>query len=172
MIVEPLEKTIGSLTFTFVAMNPFKALVLDKKVLSLLVPILGGLKDLTPSEDEDEEKPLTDMIDFKLVSEGLAESLAKMKDAEFEAFARDLLRSVVVQLPGGGAASCADDKGAAVFTANLSLMHEVMFEVMRFNKFTPFALAERGLGIEEIVSSIAPTSSTKRRGAALGPSED
>ena len=50
-------------------------------------------------------------------------------------------------------------------------MYEVMIQVMRYNKFTPFALAERGLGIEEIVSSIAPTSSTKRRGVVLAPSE-
>lgn len=172
MITEPQVKEMGGFTFTFMAMNPFKALVLDKKVLALLVPVLGGLKDLTPSEDEEEKKPLTDMIDFKLVSEGLSESLGKMKDAEFEAFARDLLRSVIVTIPGAGAHSCADDKGATCFTTNIALMYEIMLEVMRFNKFTPFALAERGLGIEEIVSSIAPTSSAKRRGVALGTSED
>ena len=170
-MLEKETHEIGGLQFTFTPIDPFKAIVLDKKVLSLLVPVLGGLKNLTASGEGDEDLNLTDMIDFRLVADGLSEALSKMKDADFEAFAREMLRSVYVEIPGKGAGSCADAKGAQAFVGNITLMYEVMIQVMRYNKFTPFALAERGLGIDEIVSSIAPTSSTKRRGVALAPSE-
>ena len=167
-MIQSQTKEIGGFAFTFTPMNPFKALVLDKKVLSLLTPIIAGIKNI---EKAGETEDITEILDFKLVSEGLGEALGKMSGAEFETFARDLLRNVVVEVPGQGAFACGDDKGAMhVFTANISLMYEVMIEVMRYNKFSPFALMERGVGIDEIVTSLAPKSTPKRRGPALGRS--
>ncbi len=166
-MIEKQTKQIGEYEFTFMPLNPFKALVLDKKILSLLTPVLGGLRDL---DKAGEGASISDIIDFKLVSEGLGEALGKMKDAEFESLSKDLLRSVIVETGTNGAHSCDTDRGAVVFSRNIGLMYEVMLEVMRYNKFSPFVLAERGDAIEKIVSSVAPNPKSKRRGVALGKS--
>lgn len=160
-MLEPEEKEIGGYTFTFHPLNVFKATVLDKKLVSLLLPALAGLKDVVEGEDPES---LTDALDFKVISEGISKALQEMKDNDFESFVRSLLETVIVQTKSSGAHQCTSKEGEKVFEGDVFLMYNVCYEVMRFNKFSPFALAGRGEEIRKMVSSVAPRGTRKKRG--------
>lgn len=168
-MLDPIEKEISGYTFTLHPLNPFKAAVLDKKLITLLVPIIAGFKDL---DENNLEESLDQMLDFKAISEGISTALGNMKDADFEYFIKELLKSAIVQTRTNGAHVCTDPKGEEVFEGNVFLIYEVIFEIMRFNKFSPFALAGRGEGIKQMVSSVVPRGKQKRRGPLSRKSEN
>lgn len=173
-MLEPQTKAIGDHEFTFMPLNPFRASVMDKRVISVLVPLLGGLKNLDGADGESEE--LADMIDFAAVADGLSKALMQLPDADLEAMLKELLRSVTVQYTGADgklvAARCDEAKGQFVFMGNLGLMYEVAIEVMRFNKFSPFALLERGSAMRAIGSFVSPKPAPSKPGIALDQSEN
>ena len=159
---------------SFMPMNPFRASVLDKRVISVLVPLIGGLKNLEGVDDGSED--LSDMIDFAAVADGLSQALMKLPDADLEAMLKELLRSVTVTFVGAdgktNVAKCDEAKGQFVFMGNLGLMYEVAIEVMRYNKFSPFALLERGSAMRAIGSFVSPKPAPSKPGIALDQSEN
>ena len=143
-------------------MNPIKALILDKRVLSLLAPLLAGLKGVKPDATEEDVE-----LDFEAISRGLQDALGNFSDTDYEKFVNDLLQYVTVKT-NNGALACNDSRAIGVFSGNLQLIYKLMIEVMRFNKFTPFALVDSGVGIRGIVTSLVPQSTQKENGT---PSE-
>ena len=166
-MLQPMTKAIGEYEFSFLPLSPFKGLILEKKVLTLLAPIIGGLKNLDGlAGNESDEERIDDVVDFAAISRGIGEALTRFTDSELESFAKGLLANVTVVVPGEGAFACDSFKGSQVFTGNFSLMYQVMIEVMRFNKFSPFALWELGGGIEGITSFVKPNKTPKKPGLA------
>lgn len=119
---------IDKMQFQLNPLKGFTALKLDKKVIGLVLPIIEGVKDLD-----------TDFDMSKIVS-GLTRSLDNMKDDDYEKFILNLLSTVVIILPGQPPqeidTKIIDDE----FRGKATTLYKLIFEVMKFNKFTPFAL--------------------------------
>lgn len=147
-MLEPKTEIIDGLEFNFVAMDPWAVVKLEKKLAPLLLPIIGGLKALDLSAD------VADALDFEALSRGLREAISELPDAEYETMLKALLANVSTPVAQHGQVSCAAE-GARVFQGNTMLLYKVAVAAMRYNKFIPFALLERGGAMMGIVSSIA-----------------
>lgn len=163
-MLEPKTEIIDGVEFNFIPMDPFVVVKLEKKIAPLLLPVLGGLKLLDISAE------LEDAIDLEALSRGLREAISEMPDDEYEKLLKSLLVNVTATAPGSPAASCAAE-GSRVFQGNTLLLYKVCLAAMRFNKFIPFALLERGGAIAGIASSIARASATTGSGLKLERSE-
>ena len=163
-MLESTSKTLAGIEFNFLPMDPFVVVKLEKKIAPLLLPIIGGLKAL------DAEANIEDAIDFEALSRGLREAITELPDAEFEGLLKVVLSHVSVGVTGKGQVLC-NAEGSVVFQGNTMLLYNVVLEAMRFNKFLPFALLERGGAMMGIVSSIARSSVPQKTGLKLVPSE-
>lgn len=159
-MLEAKTETIDGVEFNFVGMDPFAVVKLEKKLAPLLLPIIGGLKVLDVDAD------LSDALDMEALSKGLREAISELPDADFEAMLREILRHVSTSVVGKGVVAC-NAEGASVFQGNTFLLYKVVLAYMRYAKFLPFAVLERGGAILGIVSSFARTQSQPASGLKL-----
>lgn len=144
------DRDDNDMVFNLQPLPALKAIVLDKKIMSLLIPALGGIKDL------DKE------FDLKIASMAMAESLTKLSDQEYEKFVIDLLTGVQLVQQGQEIKSITTDQINVLFLGNAKGLYKLMFEVMKFNKFTPFELVEGGNLIQKITGSMNKSPKTKK----------
>ncbi len=109
-----------------------KAARLDKKVITVLAPILGTVKSL---DDE---------INIEKAVKSVMDALSSLSDAEYEAFIIDLCSTVVYTAPGQQPIELGSSDINKIFVGELKTLYKLMFEVMRYNKFSPFGLVEGG----------------------------
>lgn len=144
-MLEPKQLVIDGMDFQFTPMPALKAARLDRKVLAMIAPIFGGLEELS----------LTAGISVDGLMSGIRQALSSLTDDEFEGLLVSLLGHVKCQIPGKppielGDASAINEAFAG---RDLLTMYRVAIEVMRYNKFTPFALASTGDWITRIAGS-------------------
>lgn len=168
-MLQPQNKTIGNKTFQFLPMPALKAARLDKKVLTALTPLLASLSDVkalaaTASDEGDSG-------DLSGIATGLTQCLQALDDSSFASLLRELLEHVTY-LPNGQAPMPLGNESTIdlVFVGDLSTMYQVAVEVMRYNKFTPFGLADIGGSLLQTVGSVKPSASTKKSGLKLAQS--
>jgi hypothetical protein len=154
-MIEPKTIEMDGLKFQLHPMPSLKALRLDKKVIELLIPILGGVKELSFDAE----------IDLGKATDALSESLRRMDDSEFEKFAVDLLSSAVYLPVGGAPQEMNAETINSVFQGRISLMYKMIVEIMRYNKFSPFELVGDGNVVQRILSSTGQTASPKENGS-------
>lgn len=128
---------INGMEFQLRPIPILSALKLDKKVVSLLLPLLGGVEDLS----------LDAKIDIGKGMNAIAEVLGKMPDVEFEKFVIDMLSSTVAILPGQAPQEISAGNFNTIFAGSLMTVYKLLWEVMKFNKFSPFGLAGGGIEI-------------------------
>jgi hypothetical protein len=143
-MIETKLIAIDGIEFQLRSIPILSALKLDKKVVSLLLPLLGGVEDIS----------LDAKIDIGKGVNAIAEVLGKMPDVEFEKFVIDMLSSTVAMVPGEGAQDISAGNFNTIFAGRLMTVYKLLWEVMKFNKFSPFVLAEGGLGIAQIFTSV------------------
>jgi hypothetical protein len=89
-MIEEKKITIGDKVFLLRPLSPFKAVILDKKVMELLLPLFNGLKDFKLDANVDVEAMVT----------GLTTSLSKMDESDTIKFISDMFYGVAY-LPAG-----------------------------------------------------------------------
>lgn len=140
-MLEIKDVTIDERVFKLHPLKGMKALKLDKKVLSLLLPALKGLKG-----------GLDTNIDIGTCIAGLSESIDNLPDAEYEKFLNNILSSVQyipeTEAPEEMCTAIIDTH----FQGAPMTVYKLMFEVMKFNNFTPFALVGQAGGKINLMS--------------------
>lgn len=126
---------LEGMTFNVQPLPAMTAVKLDKKVLTVVLPAISGLKNLS----------LDSELDLGALSMAVSEALGRLPDSEFENLVIDLL-SCVIYLPKGDSPVelTSIQQINSVFCGKIVLIYKLLFEVMRFNKFSPFALLEGG----------------------------
>lgn len=148
-MLEPKDLTIDNVRFNLTPLRGLKVLRLDKKVISLLLPVFKGL-DISNMNDE---------IDLGRVMEGLTSSLDSLDDVSYEKFIIDLFSSTTI-VEEGKAPYNLDSQTLDTMGIQPTTLYKAMFEVMKYNKFTPFALGLGGSGIAKMFGSAVQTEKT------------
>lgn len=160
-MLENKEIVVDEMKFILHPLPAMRAMKLDKRVLTMLVPIFGGLKDVS----------LESVIDFEALSKGLSEALQSLSDKEFEILIMDLLSTTVYLSPNAAPAQIDSVQVFdSIFQGRMLTLYKLLFEIMRFNKFSPFAVLGDGSGIRKIFSSFGQTKSPKGSGKESAPS--
>lgn len=144
-MLEPKDILIEDMSFTLHPLKGMKAVILDKKVITFCMPILGALENLNSKTVED--------IDFRLITKNIEQSLAEMGDEEFEKFVLDLLATV--QFHPAGEAPVEINKVVIdkYFAGKSTALYLLLIHAMEYNKFSPFKwLAENGVEMNDILS--------------------
>lgn len=156
-MIEPKTITIDGMEFNLRPLPIMKALKLDKRVVTILLPVLGGVKEFS----------LDAKVDLKTMADGVAESLSRMENKDFEELVIDLLSGVIYLEPGKGAQEITLDIINRIFQGKLSTVYKLMFEVMKFNKFSPFELVAGGNVMNKILISASTMQEEKKNGNKL-----
>lgn len=154
--------------FQLSRMTSRKASKLDIRVMKILAPALGAMDGLTMVQkdaprpegaEEGAEVPESD-IDFDIKFDKLAGAMASVL-GELDSKAYDtLLREMFAEVTGttlkGGALPMDSDKNIDLCMEELPPMaiYRLLYEVARFNKFSPFALAENGSAMSTILGFV------------------
>jgi hypothetical protein len=137
---DPFHITIGNTEFVVNQLPILKAAYLDKTVVSLVLPSLGGLEGFSPETEIKMDKL------FKAFSEGLE----KLTEEKLNKFLVDLFSCVQAIKSGQAPQTLNASNLNEFFSGNLFDLYKVAFEVMRHNRFAPFAMVEGGKGMEII----------------------
>ena len=144
-------KIIDGITIQMQLMPALKAAVLDKKVVCLLAPALGGA---IKSQGLDTE------LDLETIINNVSAGLSNMSDEDYEDFLIRMFSLVTATRPGVGAYVLNEiDSINKIFEKKLLSIYKVLIEVMKYNGFSVFGLVEGGLG--NLGMSILNTQSEK-----------
>ena len=149
---EKKDVEIGDFQFEIIAMPTIKAMVLDKKLTTLLIPALSGIKDLNEETE----------IDLKLMAEAVATALSGLSANEFETMLIDLLS--YTRYKDDRAYDMNKEVINSKFRRNGTVLYKLILEVMKFNNFLPFELLG-GLGIEKMNSLKSQIKKKKKAGS-------
>lgn len=153
--------TIDGMEFQLVPLPSLKAARLDKKVISILAPVFGTVKSL---DDE---------IDISKVVDVVMDALSKLSDEEYEKFIIDLCSGVTCHKPGQPPVQLMGENINELFRGALKTLYKLMYEVMKYNKFSPFALMADSGNLTMIMSLFAgQEETTKEDGRELETSEN
>ena len=128
MDLNKLLKLASGLQFQLQPLPAGTAMLLDRKVMGLLAPVVKGL-----AESKD------DGIDASALADAVTNMVTTMPDEEYQIFIRDLF-STVTHLPKDGAPTELNSCFDTAFAGNTYSIYELIIEVMRYNKFGPFEL--------------------------------
>ena len=162
-MLEPKTITIkregGDMEFFLSPLPALTAIKLDKRVLTLLLPALSGFKELS----------LDSSIDLNALTKGVSEALGRMDDKDFEELVLQLLSTAVYQKQGSAPLELNDKHNInKVFGGELISLYKLLFEVMRYNKFSPFVLLEGGGSVmSRILTSSGQTNKEGKTGKEL-----
>jgi hypothetical protein len=153
-MIEEKKITVGGKVFLLRPLSPFKAVILDKKVMELLLPLFNGLKDFKLDANVDVEAMVT----------GLTTSLSKMNESDTIQFISDMFYGVAYLPAGKTDVELNTQTIDQIFAGNFGDIYLLIYEVMKYNKFTPFKMVAGGK-FQELVSGLYSTkkSSRKRR---------
>ncbi len=159
-MIEPKTIEVDEMEFYLQPLPALKAIKLDKRVLSLVIPVLGGIKSFSLDSD----------IDMETLARGLSEAVSKLEDNDFEKLTIDLLSGASYIEKGSPPQEITADIINNIFRGKILSLYKLMFEVMRYNKFSPFGLVEGGNIIQKIITSVNPKDSEKKTGNKLAKS--
>ena len=143
-MIEVKNVELDGLEFQLSPLPIRSALRLDKKLVEILAPILAKLVD----GGQDLLK-----MEIQSVAVAIQAGLASIDDNEFVTFVLDCL-STTSCITGKVTLLNSEKALGEVFSGNLMGIYKLVFEVCRFNKFTPFALG--GLGLKSLETDGSP----------------
>ena len=151
-MLEPKNVIIDDeLEFQLTPIPVMHALVLDKQIVSLLLPAMSGFAGL-------------DTIDMSETVGELSGALQKMGDKEFQKFVIALTATTIFIPAGGAPVELNENKINEIFSGRLFSLYKLLLEIMRYNRFSPFELIGGGLGMKKISISDTPKIKTKTSG--------
>jgi hypothetical protein len=148
-MIEEKKITVGGKVFLMRPLSPFKAIILDKKVMELLLPLFNGLKDIK----------MDSAIDVEAMVSGLTNSLSKLDDSETIKFISDMFYGLAYFPQGQKEIELNIDTINQVFAGCFGDIYLLLYEVMKYNKFSPFKMVAGGqfqkilLGFERTTKS-------------------
>lgn len=108
-----------------------KMLLLDRKVMGILGPVMGSFAGMDQSAEADMEK----------IFRNVASALGSLGDTEYEALMNDLLGTVVATAPGKPPLQLiGNNLDTALGDSGMMTIYKIVMEVLKFNKFLPFDL--------------------------------
>lgn len=178
--------TISGMSFEIFKLPMLRRIVLDRKVARMMRPIfesLGSLDfsaiaaavknpDMAPDEIAELERTMGESLDTSVLFKALDQALSALSDDEFMAFAKDLLSVVSCRHPVHGATLLDTPDAIAMVFADLAPLdlYRLAIEVMRENKFSPFALSGDGSERSKTPTSGPGKASPAKSGLKLGRS--
>ena len=162
-MIEGKEFIVAGQKFRVIPLQLMKALRLERKILQVVSPLLGGLNGV-------DVKSEANVSFFVGLAPTIADALSTLSDNEFAALSTDLLSSVMWLPEGKPPIMLETDQAlndAYMVLGSTMSVYKVMLEVMRQNKMLPFELAGLigiGKGTEKI-----PTSTQAENPAAPTP---
>lgn len=162
-MIEPKKIQIDGMLFYMQPLPALTAARLDKRVITLILPSFGDL-------DKNSLESLADM-DMGVLLSKFSKSLESIEDSSFTDLIIQLFRGTQYMSDDNAQPQDMDEeKINHLFRAKLITLYKVMFEVMRFNKFTPFELVGGGLGMIKIDTLKEQIKKQKKAGKKLGTS--
>lgn len=158
-MLEPKDEVIDEMKFNFSPLPALVVLKLDKKIISLLAPALGGLDKIS----------LDTKIDLKVISQGIGNALASLNDEETERFILNLF-STTTHVPEDGKTQpqvISKEVFDDIFRLKIQTVYKLAFAVMKYNKFSPFGLVAGGNVMNKIRTSLEKTKKEKKNGNKL-----
>ena len=176
---EPVFVDVEGVNFQILPMPLIEARKWDAKILLVLAPLLGaldafgekpaegtepaaevGADDVGPVEPAEAEKPAddVDIKDFSKISTSLQAALSALPDEVMNTMIRGMLSKVTCISCENGPLVLNCDKNIDIAFEGCGpvALYKLVFEVARFNKFTPFALAGAGDATGGILASLVP----------------
>lgn len=158
MIEGVKEIEIDGMQFQLFPMKGMKSFLLEKKIMTMLVPIIGGLKDMDAE------------VDFKVVSEGIYEALTSLNEIEYKKLVLDLISEIMLiptnpQAGEGQALQMNESVINNKFSGKTMVLYKLIIESLKFNKFLPFEMVAGGLKMRQIVSSFEQKKKVKKSGS-------
>jgi hypothetical protein len=148
--IDELVKNVNvdGLEFQINLMDPLDALALDKKVVGLLLPMAGEIQNLNSE------------INIGSILNGLSDSFMKMPKEDFKEFIVDMFSCVICN--GSPPLQLTRDQINKTFKGKLFSIYKLIWEVMKFNKFSPFELlGAGGVTMETLISNMGINSGDK-----------
>ena len=147
--------TIAGIKFILKKLPTLTALRLDKKVVQIILPALGGLsnlkgviKNINLDTDLSNINPADlDLSKLGNIFQLFSECLMSMSDNEYEKFLQEMVQSTQAIAPGVGAIDLGDAGSLEQLDISPVSMYKLLYEIMQFNKFSPFELVVGGNGI-------------------------
>jgi hypothetical protein len=154
-MIEPKRITIknsdgNDMVFNMQPLPALDAGFLDKEIMSLLIPALGGIENLDAK------------FNFEIASKAMSIALRKLSKQEYSQLISELLRTTQHIAQEKEVKSLTLDDINNLFLGNLKGLYKLIYEVMKFNKFTPFEMVEGGSLIQKIRGSIKQKPKTKK----------
>jgi len=131
-MIDYLEVEINNKKFKSSPLPALKALKLDKKIITMLLPMLSEFKGM-------DEK-----LNFGKMLHSLSQSLNEMADTEFEKFIIDILSTTIYMKDNTPPEQITSDKINIIFQGDIICIYKLIFEIMKYNKFSPFELVGGG----------------------------
>lgn len=141
-MVETITKEIDGIKFHIQQFPALKALRIEKKVMTLILPSVGSLIG-----GIDLQKGLDTDLDFSNIGQGLMVSLEKLSDNDFETLILELLGNTQFEITGEAVEFIGKSNFDKVFQGKLITVYKVIFEIMKVNKFCFFEVVGGGLGM-------------------------
>lgn len=133
-MLKPITKRINDYDVTFVPLPATSAASLDLRVASLIMPVLNAL-DLDNVKAD---------VDIKKLLGAIQGSLAMLDAGRVRSLLLDSLTGCTIVAPGSPAVEVTSlDVLDSLFAGELESMYLAVFEAWRFNKLSPFKLADR-----------------------------
>jgi hypothetical protein len=154
-MIEPKKFTVknsdgNDMVFNMQPLPALDAGFLDKEIMSLLIPALGGIENLDAE------------FNFEIASKAMATALKGLSKQEYNQLISDLLKTTQYLEKGTQVKSLTLEDINNLFSGNFRGLYKLVYEVMKFNKFTPFEMVEGGNLIQKIRGSIKQKPKTKK----------
>jgi len=145
---------INNIDFVINKLPALLALRLDKIVIQMLIPVLGSVDGLNLDAE----------INPTMMFSTLSDCLSNLSEDDFTRFFKDLFSTIQVRKDNNNYYELTDDAAFNKTFEDTITIYRLAFEVMKFNKFSPFALAGGGnlmskiTGLKEVSKSVEENS--------------
>lgn len=159
-MITPSNKAIDGLQVSLVPLAILDASHLDARLLALLMPLMATL----------DIKDLSKDVDVSLLMSKISGVLSGLTRSAQVSLMVDTLRGSTIVAPGSPAVEIQDEPSfnRAFLGCPLETLYKVLWEAWKFNKLSPFVLAERfGVKIAPTLTSGQPTEEPSRPGLRL-----
>jgi len=155
---------IDGIQFQIMLMPALTAAVLDRKIIGMLAPTVGGIV---------KEGGLDAELNLDAILNNLSDGLMKLDDDEMKKLLIDMLSYVSCVVPGQGVESLNNESAInKVFAKKILSIYKLIIQVMQHNGFSVFGLVGDGLGMSGIFSFGEANEKEKNSGQQLEKSEN
>jgi hypothetical protein len=148
-MLEAEQRIIDGLKFQLQPIPPLEAIKLDKRVGTLFLPVISGFKELNMEAE----------IDLEKIASGVSKALNELSGEDFQKLIIDLFQTTSYLPEGASAEMLTREIINKVFLGKTNSIYKLAFEIMKYNKFSPFVLVGGG----NVMSTILGSSKSEKK---------